>query len=235
MPHAHLRETSRRDEPAYPLAEAARYARVAPATLRAWVAGRPYATQHGTRRSAPLIRLANREPRLLSFNNLVEAHVLRALRVDGDGRKGGASIRAIRDALDYAERELGIERLLLRRDLLTDRAHLFLDHLGQLINLSRSGQIAMREVLEDHLRRVERDEAGLPIRLYPFGQKPGDAPVIAIDPAIGFGRPIVGRRGIATQVLVERIDAGEELPEVAEDYGLTPDEVREAIVYERAA
>lgn len=221
------------------MAEAARYARVPAATLRSWVVGRPYETQRGTQRFAPLIQLADPGRKLLSFNNLVEAHVLRALRLDREGGRPGASIRDIRNALDYAERELGIDRLLLRPDLLTDRQHLFLDHLGQLVNLSRSGQIAMREMLDQHLRRIERDEAGLPMRLYPFGQKPADLPAerpaIAIDPAVGFGRPIVRRRGISTQVLVERIDAGEELQDVAEDYDLTPEEVRDAILYERAA
>lgn len=217
------------------MAEAARYARVAPATLRSWVVGRPYETQRGTQRFSPLLLLADPGRKLLSFNNLIEAHVLRALRLDRDGGRAGASIRDIRNALDYAERELGIDRLLLRRDLLTDRQHLFLDHLGELVNLSRSGQIAMRDLLDQHLRRIQRDEAGLPMRLYPFGQKPIDRPAIAIDPAVGFGRPIVQRRGIATQVLVERIDAGEELQDVAEDYDLTPEEVREAILYERAA
>ena len=36
-----------RDNPAYSIAEAARYARVAPGTLRTWVNGRSYTTRAG--------------------------------------------------------------------------------------------------------------------------------------------------------------------------------------------
>ena len=232
MPATPDRPSGLRDRPAYPLTEAARYARVAPATLRSWVVGRPYPTRQGTRQFRPLIRLADCDRRLLSFNNLVEAHVLRALRTTH-----GTPIHAIREAIDYAEREFGIERLLLNRQLCTDAGDLLLDRYGQLINLSRSGQLAMRSVLQAHLRRVEWDDTLLPRRLYPFAHgETGEAPRwITIDPAVGFGRPIVESRGISTSAIVDRIDAGESVEDVARDYDLEPREVEEAVVYERAA
>lgn len=221
-----------RNRPAYPLTEAARYVRVAPATLRSWVLGRRYVTRQGHRQWSPLIKPADRTHVLLSFNNLVEAHVLRALRTTH-----GSPIPQIRTAINYASRELGIERLLLSEELQTSAGDLFLSRLGQLINLSRSGQLAMRKMLEGHLRRVERDLSGMPLRLLPFvSTEDGNAPrLITIDPAIGFGRPILSSRGIATSTIVERIDAGEEVAAVAEDYGVTSDEVTEAVIYERAA
>lgn len=221
-----------RDVPAYSVAEAAGYVKVASATLRSWVAGREYPTRNGVRHFRPLMRPADRTRRLLSFNNLVEAHVLRALRTTH-----GTTIPAIRKALDYAESALGIERLLLSRELCTDKRDLFLDRYGELINLSRSGQLAMRAVLEMHLSRIEWDAAAMPLRLYPFVQTeaPDSSRHISIDPDVGFGRPIIRRRGISTHVIVDRIDAGESVRALAEDYGLEPSEVEEAIVYERAA
>ncbi|WP_425508309.1 hypothetical protein [Tahibacter amnicola] len=51
-----------RDQPAYTVAEAARYLKVAPATLRSWVAGRPYQKASVTVRSDPLIRPAKASP-----------------------------------------------------------------------------------------------------------------------------------------------------------------------------
>lgn len=230
---AHHDAPSRRDTAAYPVSEAASYLRLAPATLRSWVSGREYLTRSGSRRFAPLIRPATRAPRpLLSFNNLVEAHVLRALRTTH-----GTPIRAIRKALDYAGRELGMEHLLLSPELCTDRRDLFLDRYGELINLSRSGQLAMREMLEMYLSRIERDERSLPMRLYPFVRAEGshEPKLIAIDPEVGFGRPILHSRGVSTRVIVDRVDAGESLEELAEDYRLDLSEVREAIMYERAA
>lgn len=100
-----------RNRPAYPLAEAARYLKLAPATLRSWIAGRSYPAGGGVRRFSPLIRPAAGPPPLLSFWNLIEAHVLRALRTEH-----GVSVKDVRTALHYAERELRIERLLLRRE-----------------------------------------------------------------------------------------------------------------------
>ena len=221
-----------RDVPAYGLTEAARYVKLAPATLRSWVRGRSYETTRGTEFFEPLITLPEGDSSNLSFWNLVEAHVLRALRTDH-----GVSIKAVRDALDYSETELGIERLLLNRALSTSAGEVFLDRYGELINLSRSGQLAMRAVLADHLRRVEWDTRGLPIKLFPFLRvdSGGAEPAILIDPTVSFGRPIIAESGISTAAIAGRVDAGEDPAEIAEDYGLSSEQVEEALIYERAA
>ena len=218
--------------PAYSVSEAARHLRVSPATLRAWVAGRPYPTSAGERQSARLIHPAQAEPPMLSFWNLVEAHVLRALRTEH-----GVPIPAVRKALRYAEKELGIEHLLLRRDLQTEAGRLFLERYGQLIDLSNSGQLAMKKMLEAHLRRVEWDPSRLPVRLYPFlaGSESEDDRTIAIDPRVAFGRPVVRRAGVSTQAIVQRLDAGESVADIASDYELTQAEIEQAALYERAA
>lgn len=210
------------------MAEAARYLRLPAATLRAWVAGR-------TDRSAPsagVIRPASRKPPVLSFWNLIEAHVLRALRADH-----GVSLHAVRRAVRYAEQELGIERLLLSQKLHTEAGEVFLEKYGTLINLSASGQLVIRKLLETHLRRVEWDRWQFPVRLYPFlhGEESTTERPIVIDPSVGFGRPLVTRRGISTAIIRERVDAGESVIELAQDYDLTVDEIEQAVVYEGAA
>jgi hypothetical protein len=88
-----------RSAAAYGVAEAARYVKLSPATLRSWTVGRVYPTSHGTRQFPPLLRLPSKRPPVLSFWNLVEAHVLRSLRTDH-----GVSVQALRDSLRYAER-----------------------------------------------------------------------------------------------------------------------------------
>ena len=50
-----------------------------------------------------------------------------------------------------------------------------------------------------------------------------------------FGRPVISRRGISTAAIVERVNAGETEEEIAKDYGLDYEEVKEALVYEQAA
>jgi uncharacterized protein (DUF433 family) len=169
---------------------------------------------------------------VLSFWNLIEAHVLRSLRADH-----GVSIGAVRKAVAFAERQLDIDRLLLSPELCSEAGRLFLDRYGELINLSASGQLAMRQVMMAYLKRVRWDDMRLPIRLHPFvtGEAASAEMPIAIDPRISFGRPVLVSRGISTAVIAERLDAGESIDELAADYELTTEDVELAVVYERAA
>jgi len=227
------RETKVNDVAAYTLAEAARYLRLPSATLRSWVLGRQYPKAGGDGQFPPLLRPAHRGPLLLSFSNLIEAHVVRSLRTEH-----GVSVKALRSALSYAEKELGIERLLLRQELRTSAGKVFLERYGELIDLSASGQLAMRKLFEKHLSRIEWDSSKFPVRLYPFvseAVEPSEERPIVIDPRIAFGRPVVARKAISTSVIAERIDAGESVDDVANDYDLGPSEVEQAILYERAA
>ena len=225
-------KTDIRNQPAYTVAEAARYLKVAPATLRSWVAGRPYPKASGTAHSSPLIHPAKNPPPMLSFWNLIEAHVLRSLRTEH-----GVSMDALRRAIRYAQKSLDIERLLLSQELRTDAGKLLLERYGELIELSASGQIAMRRMFNEHLARVEWDQWKFPVRLYPFtssGLPAADRP-ISIDANIAFGRPVVAQRGITTGAIAERIDAGESARDLAADYDLSEDAIEEAVLYERAA
>lgn len=218
--------------PAYGVSEAARYLRLAPATLRSWVRGRAYPRGTGKAFFRPLIRLPEPDNGQLSFENLIEAHVLWGLR-----NRHNVPLKHVRIALKYAQRELGIERLLLHGDLRTSAGNVFLFKYGELLNLSKSGQMALRGLLEAHLKRVEWDDSMLPVRLYPFTGDPSadGRRVIVIDPAVRFGRPIVQRVGVSTAVIADRIDAGEELDAIAQDYEITIEELQAAVLFEKAA
>jgi len=219
------------NEPGYPITEASRYLRLSPATLRSWFLGRSYPTTRRPSQCAPVLKLAKEDPATLSFSNLIEAHVLRSLRTEH-----GVPLGAVRQALAYAQRELKIDQLLLREELCTAGGELFLDRYGELTNLSASGQLAMRMVFEAHLKRVEWGKLRFPVRLYPFlVSESADAKPIVIDPQISFGRPVVSKAFVSTRSIVDRIDAGEKVEDVARDYNLTREEVEEAVVYERAA
>lgn len=220
-----------RHQGAYTLTEAARYLKLPQATLRAWAVGRDYPVAEGQNRFEALIEPARRDPLLLSFFNLIEAHVLRALRTEH-----GVSIKALRNSIAYAERTLDIDRLLLREDLRTHGGKVLLDHYGHLIDLSASGQIAIRKSLEDHLARVEWDAWRFPVRLYPYptaaldGRRP-----IAIDANVAFGRPVLVARGVSTHTIAERLDTGESVDDLAADYDMTRADIEQAALYERAA
>lgn len=220
-----------RDLPAYGIAEAARYLHLPSATLRSWVLGRTYPRGDGVASFDPVLRAADPAGRL-SFNNLIEAHVLRALRTDH-----GVRMKDVRPALTYAERELGIQQLLLSEALATAAGELFLERFGELINLSRSGQLYLKKMLEAHLRRVERDAGALPIRLYPFltAREGASSRSVVIDPRVAFGRPTLAGYGVRTDVVAERIDAGETVAELAEDYDIPTEVLEEALIFQNAA
>ena len=220
-----------RDAPAYTITAAARHLGMPPATLRSWVLSRTYRRAGGSVKTEPLIRAPAGSGNLISFNNLVEAHVLRAIRA-----KVGVKTGAIRSAIAYAEQSLGIERLLLSDEFRTSGQDIFLDRLRELITLTRSGQLAMKQMLAAYLKRVDRDDAALPFRLYPL--RPAwseERKPIVIDPRVSFGRSTVAGSGISTAALVDRVDAGEDLEILAGDYGLRIDQIEDAVFYERAA
>jgi len=215
------------DKPAYRIQEAARYLRLPPATLRTWTLGRDYPVQEGTRRFAPVIAIADPAHGYLSFTNLVEAHVLSAIR-----RQHRIPLSKVRDAVAFLRRHFGSKRPLADQQFVTDGLDLFVDQLGALITASGGGQIAMREVIQLHLRRIERDPRGIPIRLYPFTHaEPDRAPIgpVVIDPALSFGRPAIRRLGVPTALIAERYKAGEAVDELVADYGADRNEIEEAI------
>lgn len=221
-----------RYQPAYGPAEAARYLRLPAATLRTWLVGRDYPKAGAHATFHPLIKPASGQPLRLSFFNLIEAHVLRALRTEH-----GVALAELRKAIAYAEKKLQAPRLLLSAELRTHAGQVFLDRYVELINLSASGQLAMRKMFEDHLKRVEWDEWKFPVRLYPYldTTRRSAERSIAIDPRVAFGRPVVQRKGISTTAIADRIDAGESVEALAEDYELSRDEIEQAVLYSRAA
>jgi uncharacterized protein (DUF433 family) len=196
------------------------------------VIGRAYPNAAGPAHFQALIHPATKQPPTLSFWNLIEAHVLRSLRTDH-----GVSMDALRKALKYAEKKLDIDRLLLSPELRTDAGKLLLERYGKLIELSASGQIAMRHMFNEHLARVEWDKWQFPVRLYPFPSScsAADSRPITIDAQIAFGRPVIASRGVSTGVIAERIDAGESAADLAYDYDLNEREIEEAVLYERMA
>lgn len=212
-----------REAPAYSLAEASGYLNLPKSTLRNWVCGHRYSVSSGKKSVAPLIALPTPGRPVLSFINIVEAHVLAAIR-----RVHAVPLRHVRSALNYVRTELKRPRPLIDQAFETNGIHLFVEHLGHLIDASQAGQIAMSGDLRKHLKRITRDSSGVPVKLYPF--TPGTSePLVVIDPTVSFGRPVIARRGVPIAALAERFRAGEGIQSIAEDYSLTPAEVEEAV------
>jgi len=222
--------------PAYTLGEGAHYLRLPRATLRSWVHGRLYPAKGAPRRFKPLIRSDDPARQQLSFMNVVEAHVLAAIR-----RHHGVRLFKVRAALGYLHERFRVERPLIDVSFQTDGLDLFVERYGDLINVSREGQLAMRQILAAYLKRIERDARGLPIRLYPFTRASAGtdwletAPkVVVMNPLVSFGRPIVVGTGVPTVMIWERYQAGDSIAELASDYRMDTGAIEEAIRCEAA-
>lgn len=172
-------------------------------------------------RSDLLPVIAPASPRALSFTNLVELHVLRAMR-----KEHKISMANVRDALGTLAEHMPGPHPLATQRFLTDGSDLFIEAFGRLVKLSHSEQLGLHEQLKLHMARIECDERGLARRLYPFM---GEARDVIIDPRVSFGRPVLDGTGVPIDNLVERFNAGDTIDDLAEDYGLDQDKVRYAI------
>src|ERR1700674_952651 len=213
--------TDMMETPIYGLAEAAQYLRVPLNTLRYWV--------HGGGSVPPLIKLAGTEPLRLSFANLLECYMLSSMRAIYDVR-----IPKVRKSLATLAKYVQHRHPLVEQAFQTDRRDLFIEHVGKVVNLSKDEQILIPGVMELYLERIERDPQGL-FKLYPFVmERPSNEPrLILINPAVGFGKPVIAGTGISTAVISSRFNARESVPDLASEYGVTPRQIEEAIRWEQ--
>jgi uncharacterized protein (DUF433 family) len=215
-----------RDIPSYSIGDAARYLRIPPGTIRSWTMGRIYPVADGEMFFQPLIPIKKQKPRLLSFTNLVEIHVLRAIR-----QHHQIKLDKARTALDFIEERFQVPHPLAREEFRTNGIDLFIEKYGKLINASQKGQTELKDSLKAHLERIEPDDQGLAMKLYPFprSQEENGRKIVVIDPRIAFGRLVIAGTGIAAKVLSERFNAGDSIEELADDYDCDRLKIEEAI------
>jgi uncharacterized protein (DUF433 family) len=217
-----------REVPTYTPGEAAAYLCLPPTTIRRWIAGQAYGTKKsGPRRAAPVIEEVAGRPPVLSFWNLVELFVLASIR-----RRHNIPLQKVRKALRYVRQEFGTARPLAHEDFLTDGVELFIEKCGKLIAASGEGQMAVRKLLEAALKRIERDPNGLAQRLFPWSRQPDEPTEVEIDPRRAFGRLVIVGTGVPTEIIAERLRAGDTVSHLAEDYRLEVRQVEAALRWE---
>jgi uncharacterized protein (DUF433 family) len=213
------------DVPAYSLAEAAALVGCPQSTLRSWVLGRSFPKRNGeVGRSPAIIKPATPDASFISFTNVVEVHVLAGLR-----RRYELRLDSIRNAVRYVRDRLGVSHPLAHEQFKTDGADLFVERFGKLINATKEGQVAMREVLDTYLERIEYDAGdGRAIRFFPLFRDAAPR-VIVVDPRRSFGRPIIAGTSIPITAVRGRFDAGDSVEHLARDYDVHSDQIQEAL------
>ncbi len=209
------------EEPAYGVTEAAVYLKVPYQTLRYWLTG--------FKKMPPIIAPVEVEPVRLSFLNLLECHALAGMRKIYD-----LKLPKVRSALRKLGERYPQPHPLINETFLTNRKDLFIERLGRIINVSRHGQMDL-EFYHLHLERVVVDPEGM-FRFFPFVGQPGPAEpkLIEITPTVGFGKPVIAGTGISTAIIASRFNARESIADLAAEYGCAPQQIEEAIRWERA-
>ena len=139
----------------------------------------------------------------------------------------------VRSALKMISQDFPQRHPLISEVFLTDRKDLFVERLGQIINVSQPGQMGLN-FYHIHLERIHVDSNGL-FRFFPFVMQPGpsEPKTIEINPMIGFGKPVISGTGISTAIIASRFNARESITELAAEYDCTSQQVEEAIRWER--
>jgi uncharacterized protein (DUF433 family) len=214
------RDLDRREIPAYGIIEVADYLRVPRKTVEYWVAGG----------KSPLIQAPSTSPPRFTFMNLLECHILSAMRWKG------VKVEKVRRGLEYIGREWPSKHPLLDQLFETDGVDLFISRLpDEIINVSRQGQLGFKGILEAFLERIELDTSRIAAKFFPFVEekKPGEPKIIEINPSVAFGRPVIAGTGITADVIAGRFAARESVAALAEEYGRPPGEIEEAIRWAR--
>jgi len=211
--------------PMYGLSEAALYLRVPISTLDYWVFGRG--------KTKGLIKAASRHPRSLSFMNLLECHMLAAMRSIYD-----LHLPKISRAIAHLSNHNGYEHPLIEKPLFTNHRDILIKEMDGILSISRRnnlGQYEIPEIVDLYLERIEHDRSTF--KFYPFvRQRSANEPkLIVINPRIGFGKPIIAGTGIATAVIASRFNARESITDLAQEYGLEGRQIEEAIRWETRA
>lgn len=218
------------DLPIYEATVASYYLDIPVSTLTSWVRGRPYLTRQGRVHSPPILIRPDPESPLLSFTNLIEAHVLRALRTLR------FSMAEIRSAVEKLRNDYGDPHPLAKSDLYTDHEDIFVKDFSQgLVKLTRPNQLVMQKIVHDHASRVIFTNKRA-MGVYPFAvgvSEPDSLSPVRIHIREEYGEPTLAGTGIPVEAILSRFAAGEGIPSLADDFGTPTTSIEDLLRWER--
>jgi uncharacterized protein (DUF433 family) len=215
-------ETAHLLAPRYTYAEADHLAGVPRGTARRWLAGYGYRGGAGQRITMPPITPRAHDSNAVSFLDLVEIVAIGGLK------QAGFSTRAIRQIVHNCQEILGIARPLTSLRFKVGGRDVFVDQGDVLLDVGRRKRMqAWNEVLAPYLDNLDYTHS-LASRWWPLGR---NVPIV-VDPEYGHGLPVVQGSGVRTEIIRERMEAGDLIEQIASDFNLDPMEVERALQFE---
>jgi len=209
--------------PAYRYAEAARLVQTTSQTITRWYHG----YESPGHRMRPVLPL--QQSGLLSYMQVVEVAFV------ADFRRLGVRLAGLRRAHQYLRKTFQVEYPFAQLDVKTHGVSVLAEYaaheggrtLCRLIAAERGGQSVWPEAIQERFDQFDYEHQ-LAVRWHPRGR---EYPIL-VDPRIAFGAPVIEPAGIATWIIRERYEAGEEIPEIEDDFGVTPEQIAAALAFE---
>jgi uncharacterized protein (DUF433 family) len=214
----------------YTILDASRLTGVSTGRIRRWLRGYRYRSRKKAYASPPLWR-GQWEPidhsLALGFLDLIEIRFVDAFL------KAGVTWATLRQARQRAEELFKVSHPFCTNRFVTDGRELFVElhrETGErsLLDIVKR-QHVFAQIIKPFLKELEFGEGSRLVRWWPLG----DTRQVVLDPTRNFGRPIVARHGVPTEVLAKAADATGSIAEVARWYEVPVAEIRDAIEFEQ--
>ncbi len=212
------------NRPLYTFADTDRLAGATRGTSKRWLTGYWYLDTQGQAVIRPPVTPDSVEVErdAASFSDLVEV-----VAIDGLKRVG-FSMKRIREIVLNCQEGLGVDRPLTKLKFKTDGREFYVDQGDFLLEVGkRKWNRAWNEVIGPFLESLDyADEVAT--RWWPLGKT---TPVI-IDPDYGYGFPVLADSGVRTEIIRERVLAGDLEDQIARDFNISSVEVQRAVQFE---
>ncbi len=214
----------------YTVRDAARLTDVSTGRIRRWLRGYRYRSRKKSYASPPLWH-GQWEPidhsLALGFLDLIEIRFVDAFL------KAGVSWATLRQARERAEEMFAVSHPFCTNRFMTDGRDIFVElhrETGEpsLVEIVQR-QAVFAQIIKPFMKELEFIEGSGLVRWWPLGEKR----LVVLDPTRNFGRPIVARHGVPTEVLASAAKAAGSIAEVARWFEVPELEIRDAIEFEQ--
>jgi uncharacterized protein (DUF433 family) len=214
----------------YAVRDAARLSGVSMGRIRRWLRGYHYRSRKKAYASPPLWQ-GQWKPidrsLALGFLDLIEIKFVDAFL------KAGVTCATLRQARERAKEMFKVSHPFSTNRFVTDGREIFVElhrETGQpsLIEIVRR-QAVFAQIIKPFLKELEFVEGSGLVRWWPLGEKRS----VVLDPKRNFGRPILARHGVPTEVLASAVRATGSFSEVARWYEVAEREIEDAVEFEQ--